>query len=277
VAIVLVIVIVAAGLACAVLARGRQDLQRRLHAATDEQRQAEDRLAALTAERDQLRESQEWFAAANARAMADVERQRERADELERRERDREAAERAAEAAGVTANGAPGGAGPDSDGVWLLLLAQIARRWGAMVGVPPAGRAVTDGSAADQLREAVARETERLREEVGVDVEVVVALPDDPGAPRLGDNPADRVPALLAAVELLGVLAASAQQVTVTIGSDLVLVGEGWYDDGELAAVRDRAAAAGAAVGPVVADEEAERAQVVVRASDGAAVPATGA
>jgi hypothetical protein len=277
VAIVLVIVIVAAALACAVLARGRQDLQRRLHAATDEQRQAEERLAALTAERDQLRESQEWFAAANARAMADVERQRERADELERLERDREAAERAAEAAGVAANGAPGGAAPDGDGVWLLLLAQIARRWGAMVGVPPAGRAVTDGSAADQLREAVARETERLREEVGVDVEVVVALPDDPGAPRLGDNPADRVPALLAAVELLGVLAASAQQVTVTIGSDLVLVGEGWYDDGELAAVRDRAAAAGAAVGPVVADEEAERAQVVVRASDGAAVPATGA
>jgi hypothetical protein len=276
VAIVLVIVIVAAGLACAVLARGRQDLQRRLGAATEEQRQADERLAALTAERDQLRESQEWFSSANARAVAEADRQRERADDLERRQREREAAEaaQAAEAAEAATNGTPdaAGAGADDDGVWLLLLTQIARRWGAMVGVPPAGRAVTDGSAADQLREAVARETERLREEVGVDVEVVVAPPEDPAAPRLGDNPADRVPALLAAVELLGVLAASAQQVTVTIGSDLVLVGEGWYDDGELAAVRDRAAAAGAAVGPVVADEEAERAQVVVRAS--AEVPA---
>jgi hypothetical protein len=273
VAIVLVIVIVAGGLACAVLARGRQDLQRRLRAAGDEQRQAEERLAALTAERDQLRSSQEWFAAANARSVADAERQRERADELERQ---REAAERAAADGSADAGGGAGAEAPD-DGVWQLLLAHIARRWGAMVGVPLAGRAVTSGSAADQLAEAVARETERLREEVGVDVEVVNAPPEDPGAPRLGDNPADRVPALLAAVELLGVLASSAQQVTVTIGTDLVLVGEGWFDDGELAAVRDRAAAAGASVGPVVADAEAERAQVVVRASDGAtALPAAG-
>jgi hypothetical protein len=272
VAIVVVIVIVAAGLACGVLARGRQDLQRRLRAAGDEQRQAEERLAAVTAERDELRGSQEWFASANARAVAEADRQRERADALERRQR--EADERAA-ADGEAADGAAeAGAPPDDDGVWLLLLAHIARRWGAMVGVPLASRAVTGGSAADQLAEAVARETERLREEVGVDVEVVTAPPGDPDAPRLGDNPDDRVPALLAALELLGVLASSAQQVTVTIGADLVLVGEGWYDDGELAAVRDRAAAAGLAVGPVVADAEAERAQVVVRASDAAAVPA---
>jgi hypothetical protein len=268
VAIVLVIVIVAAGLVCAVLARGRQDLQRRLGAAGDEQRLAEQRFAAVSAERDELRSSQEWFASANARAVAEADRQRERADDLERRQR--EAAER--EEVGVDGEGEAAGP-PDDDGVWLLLLAHIARRWGAMVGVPLASRAVTSGSGADQLAEAVARETERLREEVGVDVEVVTKPPEDPDAPRLGDNPADRVPALLAAVELLGVLASSAQQVTVTIGTDLVLVGEGWYDDGELAAVRDRAAAAGVAVGPVVADAEAERAQVVVTASDAAAVP----
>ncbi len=138
---------------------------------------------------------------------------------------------------------------------------------------------MTTGSAADQLREAVARETERLREEVGVDVEVVVPAGDTGGAggverPRLGDNPADRVPALLAAVELLGVLASSAQQVTVTIGAELVLVGDGWFDDGELAAVRDRAAAAGAVVGPIVVD--GERAEVVVAASDGAAAVVAG-
>jgi hypothetical protein len=271
VAIVLVIVIVAAGLACAVLARGRQDLQRRLGAAGEEQRQAEERLAAVTAERDQLRGSQEWFAAANARAVAEADRQRERADDLERQQR--EAAEHATATGAADAGTAGGDA--DDDGVWLLLLANIARRWGAVVGVPPAGRAVTTESAADQLREAVARETERLREEVGVDVEVVVAAVDADAGPRLGDNPADRVPALLAAVELLGVLATSAQQVTVTIGQELVLVGDGWLDDGELAAVRDRAAAAGAMVGPVLVD--GERAEVVVRASDDAtAVPAGG-
>ncbi len=268
-AIALVIVIVAAGLACAVLARGRQDLQRRLGAAGEEQRRTEERLAAVTAERDQLRGSQEWFAAANTRAVAEADRQRERADDLERRQRE---AEHAAANGAADAGNRDGQA--DDDGVWLLLLAHIARRWGAVVGVPPAGRAVTTGPASDQLREAVARETERLREEVGVDVEVVVAA-DDPAGPRLGDNPADRVPALLAAVELLGVLAASAQQVTVTIGQELVLEGDGWLDDGELAAVRDRAAAAGAVVGPVLVDDE--RAEVVVRSSDDTtASPAVG-
>jgi hypothetical protein len=74
------------------------------------------------------------------------------------------------------------------------------------------------------------------------------------------------VPVLLAAVELLGVLAASCQQVTVELGESLVLVGEGRLDPGdELVAVRDRVAAAGVSVGPVVVDDEdPERVEVAV-------------
>ncbi len=120
-----------------------------------------------------------------------------------------------------------------------------------------------------QLAEALNREVERLREEVGVDVDVDLVAGE--GAPRLGDDPADRVPVLLAAMELLGVLAASCQQVTVELGDELVLVGEGRLDPGdELAAVRDRVAAAGVGIGPLVADAEEERVEVVVHP---AAVP----
>jgi hypothetical protein len=127
--------------------------------------------------------------------------------------------------------------------------------------VPPEGRTVTSGPGGAQLAEALSREVERLREEVGVDVDLVAAA----DGPRLGDDPADRVPVLLAAVEMLGVLAASCQQVTVELGETLVLVGEGRLDPGdELAAVRDRVAAAGVAVGPLKVDAEDERVEVAV-------------
>jgi hypothetical protein len=101
-----------------------------------------------------------------------------------------------------------------------------------------------------------------VRSSACVDVDLEAA--DD--GPRLGDDPADRVPVLLAAMELLGVLAASCQQVTVELGESLVLVGEGWLDPGdELAAVRDRVAAAGVSVSPlVVNDEDEERVEVAV-------------
>lgn len=247
----LVAVVVIAGVACAVLARGRADTQRRLAEVSAERARLADQLTAAVTERDDLRGQQEWLTAANHRITADAERQRERADELATR----------LEAAGPPAE-RPGDA--DDDGLWRLLLAHVARRWGSVVGVPPEGRAVVSGPASAQLAEALTREVERLREEVGVDVDLVpVAAAGEQGAARLGDDPADRVPVLLAAVELLGVLASSCQQVTVEVGDTVTLVGEGRFDPaGELAAVRDRAAAAGVAVGPLVADDEAERVEV---------------
>jgi hypothetical protein len=254
VAFALVAVVVIAGAACAVLARGRADARRRLAEVSAERARLADQLTAAVTERDDLRGQQEWLTAANNRVTADAERQRERADDLAAR---LEAAVPPAER--------PGGA--DDDGLWRLLLAHVARRWGSVVGVPPEGRAVVSGPASAQLAEALTREVERLREEVGVDVDLVpVAAAGEQEAARLGDDPADRVPVLLAAVELLGVLASSCQQVTVEVGDTVTLVGEGRFDPaGELAAVRDRAAAAGVAVGPLVADDEAERVEVSLR------------
>jgi hypothetical protein len=93
---------------------------------------------------------------------------------------------------------------------------------------------------ADQITQALTREAERLREEVGVDVELTVVA---------AVEPADRVPFLLAAIELLGALASSAEQVTIGLDGHLVLEGDGWVDlSGEVGAARDRAAAAGAEV-----------------------------
>jgi hypothetical protein len=233
VAIVLVIVIVVAVAACAFLVRARGDVQAKLDQSEARAREAASRLAAVTAERDELARSKEWLTATNTRLQADADRQRERADDLKAR---------------LAAATAAGG-----DGLWQLLLAHLTRRWAAMVGVPPEGRTVVDGTGGAQLAEALSREVERLREEVGVDVDLEAAG----DGPRLGDDPADRVPVLLAAVELLGVLAASCQQVTVELGESLVLVGEGRLDPGdELAAARDRVAAAGVSVGPVVVDDE---------------------
>jgi hypothetical protein len=245
VAIVLVIVIVVAVAACVVLVRARGQVQAQLAQSDARAREAASRLAAVTAERDELAGSKDWLTATNTRLSAEVERQRSRADELAARLD-----------AAIT--------GDHDDGLWQLLLAHIARRWAAVVGVPPDGRTVVAGPAGAQLAEALTREVERLREEVGVDVDVVTTVAAADG-PRLGDDPADRVPVLLAAVELLGVLAASCQQVTVELGDSLVLVGEGRLDPGdELSAVRDRAAATGIAVGPLVVHEEDERVEVAV-------------
>ena len=241
-AIVLVIVIAVAVAACAYLARARGQVQAQLTQSEARARQAAGRLAAVTAERDELAGSKEWLTAANTRIQADADRQRDRADELATR-----------------LDAATAGTG--AEGLWQLLLAHLTRRWAAMVGVPPEGRTVSSGPGGAQLAEALSREVERLREEVGVDVDLVATA----GGPRLGDDPADRVPVLLAAVEMLGVLAASCQQVTVELGETLVLVGEGRLDPGdELAAVRDRVAAAGVGVGPLQVDAEDERVEVAV-------------
>ncbi|HKE72816.1 MAG TPA: hypothetical protein VKB57_04345, partial [Acidimicrobiales bacterium] len=244
-AIVLGIVVVVAAAACAWLAAGRAKLAGRLASTSA-------RADALARERDALAAERDDLAA--------------RADDLTRRSTAAEAAaeEARAELAAVVA--ASSSADADGDGLWQLLLAHVARRWGAMVGVPPDGRGVVAGPPADQLAQALSREIERLREEVGVDVEMLAPDAPDPGASRLGDDPDDRVPALLAALELLGVLVSTAEKVTVSLGDELVLTGEGWYDPtGELAAASSRATAAGATLGPVLADEEEERAEVIVR------------
>jgi hypothetical protein len=245
VALALVSVLALAALAAAlVLFTSRNALQRELASARAETGRLGDQLGAATAERDELRTEVQRLTATKASVAEDADRQRARADELS-----------------VLLDAATADSSTDDeDGLWNLLLAHVTRRWAAVVGVPPDGRTVLGSGPAEQLAQALARETERLREEVGVDVELKsppVVTDDDAGT-------AGQVAVLVAALELLGVLATSAQRVTVDIGDELVLTGEGWVDPyGELAVAYDRVAAAGVTLAPL--DVGDERVRLVVR------------
>jgi hypothetical protein len=241
----LVSVLALAALAAAsVLFTSRNALQRQLISARDEAGRLGAQLDTAVAERDELRPEVERLTAAHAAVAEDADRQRARADEL------------SVLLEAATADSSTG----DDDGLWNLLLAHVTRRWAAVVGVPPDGRTVLGSGPAEQLAQALGRETERLREEVGVDVEL-----NSPPATTDGDaGTAGQVAVLVAALELLGVLATSAQRVTVDIGDELVLTGDGWVDPyGELAVAYDRVAAAGVTLEPL--DVGDERVRLVVR------------
>lgn len=238
------VIAVAALAAAALLLRSRNALQGRLTSAQAESGQLGDRLATTTRERDELRDEVARLTAEHASAAGEAERQTARADEL---------------AVLLDAATARTPSSPDDAeaGLWHLLLTHITRRWAAVVGVPPDGRTIAEGAWADQLAQALGRETERLREEVGVDVELKAPPPATSGASGDVDG---RVAVLVSALELLGALAASAQRVTVEVGESLVLTGDGWVDPyNELAAVYDRAIAAGVTLDPLEAADERVR------------------
>ncbi|HKA85647.1 MAG TPA: hypothetical protein VKD21_17385 [Acidimicrobiales bacterium] len=149
-----------------------------------------------------------------------------------------------------SASGTPGAS-------WAILLAILARRWAGVVGALPDARGVRSGTVPEQLEEALVREGERLREEVGVDVDVHTA-----------DllEPADPVSFLLAATDLLGVLAAVCEQVTIELDRGLVLTGLGWSGPtDELDLARSRAVAAGVPADDLVVDDEDESVTVTLR------------
>ncbi|HYZ97432.1 MAG TPA: hypothetical protein VE575_01705, partial [Acidimicrobiales bacterium] len=137
--------------------------------------------------------------------------------------------------------GAPGA-------TWRILLATLERRWAAAVGVPPDDRGMQASTVPDQLVEALGRESERLREEVGVDVEVRTAGPVEA---------ADPVTLLLAATDLLGVLAAVCDRVTLELDGGLLLVGQGWSGPtDEVEVARVRAVTAGLPADEIVVDAD---------------------
>ena len=236
----------AALVAALVFLKSRNDAQSQLGAARAEAGRLGDSLQATTTERDDLRDKVEWLTAANARFVEEADRQRERADEL---------------AVLLDAATDDTTEARDESGLWNLMLAHVTRRWAAVVGVPPDGRSVLGGAPAAQLTQALARETERLREEVGVDVELnAPAAADGNGA----DDVPGRVAVLVAALELLGVLATSAQRVTVDVGDVLVITGDGWVDPyDELSSTYERVAAAGVELDPLELGDE--RVRLVVR------------
>jgi hypothetical protein len=140
---------------------------------------------------------------------------------------------------------------------WAILLAILARRWAGVVGAPPDDRGVRSGTVSEQLEEALGREAERLREEVGVDVEV-----------NTGGvvEPRDPVTFLLAATDVLGVLAAVCERVTIALDEAVVLKGEGWWGPtDELDLARQRVVASGVAADDLAVDDEDESVTLTLR------------
>ena len=134
---------------------------------------------------------------------------------------------------------------------WPLLLADMERRWANTVGVPPSARAMKATEVPGQLAEALDREVERVREEVGVDVSVTLTNEVATGTP---------VVFLMAATDLLGALVSTCERVSLELDGKLVLLGEVWAELGdEIDKARQRAVDAGLAVEPVEADTERVR------------------
>ena len=231
------VVAVAAVVVALVLFRSRAELERSIEAAQADAARAEAARAAVADERNSLRATAQALSDENVRGAEELRRSRQRVDELAM----------LLEAATSRSDT------DDGEGLWRLLLAHVTRRWAAVVGVPPDARAVHGGDPGEQLLQALARETERLREEVGVDVELTSTAPADPA----GAEATDRVTVLVAALEVLGALASTAQRVTVEIGETLVLTGDGWVDPyGELAAAHEHSAGAGVVLGPLETGDE---------------------
>lgn len=244
----LVSVVAVAALAAAVSQlRTASRLRSELDAARDEAARAAAALAAAGAERDAAVRAADDLRAEGARAADELRQARARSGELSL----------LLEAA---TTGAGSGADDDDEGLWQLLLAHVTRRWAAVVGVPPDGRALRAATPDDQFVEALTRETERLREEVGVDVDLTAA--GGGAGPRQAPaaDGTQRIALLVAALELLGALATTAQRVTVEVGDMLVLTGEGWLDPyREVAAAHQQASQAGVVLGPLEAGDERVR------------------
>jgi hypothetical protein len=226
--------------------------------------------AGLLVERYELRQAHERGNTAYGRLEGDLARARAdhaAAVEALTQQRGRlSSAERATAEAAVRANdyqallGSVDGSAAATDvpgATWAILLAILARRWAGVVGAPPDDRGVRSGTVAEQLEEALGREGERLREEVGVDVEV-----------RTGAavEPRDPVTFLLAATDVLGVLAAVCERVTIELDVGVVLTGEGWWGPtDELDLARRRAVASGIAADDLAVDDEDESVTVTLR------------
>lgn len=266
----LLVVTAVAVVACVVLVRDRARLQRSVREVRNERDDLATRLARSEAALATHAADLETIARARDVVVADwestISEHRTLTEQLEDERRARAEAE--AEADDLRARLEQAGAHPtddasrrdhgggDADGRWMLLLAHIARRWAAVVGAPPDAGEVTLGAVSVQFAEGLAREVERVREEVGVSVELAVADPVEP---------ADPVASLLAAIDVLGVLAAGSERVVVDAGDRVELRGEGWTGpDEDLVAARARAAAAGLAVDEIDVSDETARLAVAL-------------
>lgn len=144
------------------------------------------------------------------------------------------------------------------DAGWRLLLARIERQWADAVNAGPGERGVRDGSRGQQLAEAVHRDLERLREEVGVETVAAQAEPVEYGDP---------VTTLLAVGEAVALLAYHSEQVQVDLRDPAVVTGQDWTGDDEARGrLREFAALASAAGVPATAEVVEGAARLVIAA-----------
>jgi hypothetical protein len=146
--------------------------------------------------------------------------------------------------------------GREGDNGWQLLLARVERHWAGVVNAGADERGVVDGPRSAQLIQAVQRELERLREEVGVETTLA------PGAP-VEDELA--LMTLLAVGEAAAVLASCSEAVAVELGAPAVVAAQDWTGDDEDRRRLDEVTAMTGAAGLAASVEVAERvAQIVL-------------
>lgn len=116
----------------------------------------------------------------------------------------------------------PAGEPPDGqvlEPCWRLLLSRIEHQWASTVGAGPDERGITAGGHDQQLAQALARELERLREEVGLHTDATITGTMAAVHPLL---------VLLTAGELATIAAPHSERLVVELGAGLLVVGEGW-------------------------------------------------
>jgi len=220
-------------------------LQAQAAAAESAKEQAANERDLLALERDGLAETvqQQDTALADAQKAVDAARNEvsaAQAAEAEARESARKAAE---------------GESDDPGPSWPLVLADMTRRWANTVGIQPGDRAMKATEVHEQLAEALDREVERVREEVGVSVTVTVAGQLSTNQPAVF---------LLAATDLLGAMVSTCERVSLAIEDGLVITGEVFAELGDdIEVSRRRAVDAGLTVDEI--EVEDERVQVRLR------------
>ncbi|HEY8544726.1 MAG TPA: hypothetical protein VIL36_06750 [Acidimicrobiales bacterium] len=162
------------------------------------------------------------------------------------------AAAQAAEAeAREAARKALEGQNDDPGASWPLVLADMTRRWANTVGIQPGDRAMKSTEVHEQLAEALDREVERVREEVGVDVSVTVNGRLETKQP---------VVFLLAATDLLGAMVSTCERVSLHIEDGLLITGQVFMELGDdIEVSRQRAVDAGLTVDEVEVEDDEVR------------------
>ncbi len=118
---------------------------------------------------------------------------------------------------------------------WGLLLARVERQWANVVNPAAEERGVMHGPQGVQLAQAVQRDLERLREEVGVNATLAANEPVDEGDP---------LTTLLGVGEAAALLAHNSEHVIVDLRDPPVVSGQDWSGDDDAHRRLDQLAAA---------------------------------